>query len=119
MPATIHFLGFPQPEPVTARRVYAGSPTLRDGATVTCKRSFITSGCSFETPCRGSPYVERITPPTPVQSPAITLSGRQFRVVRHGDAHVVIVRGTGRSWRLAGAVSERVMAGLRVAAVVS
>jgi hypothetical protein len=51
---------------------------------------------------------------------SITLSGRQFRVVRHGNAHVVITRGTGRLWRLAGAaVSERIMAGLRVAAVVS
>lgn len=50
-----------------------------------------------------------------VQSPSITLSGSVYRVVRHADAHVVITRGTGRSWRLAGAaVSERVMAGLRV-----
>jgi hypothetical protein len=55
-----------------------------------------------------------------VQPPSITLSGRQFRVVRLANTRVVIVRGAGRMWRLAGAaVSKRVMAGLRVVAVVS
>jgi hypothetical protein len=43
----------------------------------------------------------------------ITFLGRDYRVVRHGDSRVVIVRRSARQWRLASArITALILAGL-------